>query len=1079
MRKLKVLLGFFFLLYSWMLTAQSFKPVVQNGHAIQYPQNPLIYSLVFSDDGKKILTTGQDGSAILWEVETGRQIISFNNGYEQSVYASDISADNSKIALFNDFCPVQVFDVNKGILEGSYYEGERVWKEISYRGGAFMFDDKLVATPWGFQVYELGQQKPMSEHTMHGSNNYIMKVSRTTDRKFLGVATRDYKTLFFSYPEFKNIGEFSNQELPLGIRFSNDGKFAGTVTEDEVFIYEHSDGKFFEESKRLMQNANDIAFSNDGSEYFVATKRGLEVYSMKDHKKRMTVNDYAHKVATSPNGEIVAIGNNQPNEQIKLYTYPDFLPLRSFKVNNLRNYTAISSPSGRYLAVGMKDRMILWDLKKGVVMLVSFKSDFYLDFAFSKDETILYAKSESILYKYKLDGKLLNKIVLRGNAIALSEDETTLKVLCPENVWHLVQTEGFNILETNKHKIMTSAVYEYYNRSVISSNGEYAAVFDTDFKVFNISSGKTLLSQKYDYSIMARTTALGIDPKGNYLALGKNIYDLNKKKILIQLPYRANNLLSSLEFSHDGMQLFVGTTSGELVIYETTTWKEIHREKVSNSPLKKIHVNQNTNQLFLCSMDGKVVCFDRNQMALKATLIASTLDEYVVTLSSGHYRTSRSDLSSIHFSNKGQTFGLESFDLAYNRPDLVISALGIADEKLVESYKRAWVKRVNKMGFSPEAIGMDIHLPEVQIQNELPITTQDNFLSIDLRAADSKYTLDRLNVHINNIPIYGKKGLSIRDAKVQTIDKTISIELSQGANRIKISVMNDQGVESIADEHNIVCHASFLQPKNYVVSIGISDYKDNDYDLNYAAKDANDIAAKFGTDPSKVFKITDGNATKEKILAIKSELVKSNVNDRVILFVAGHGLLDDKLNYYIGTHDVNFENPSIRGLAYEDLEGLLDGIPARQKLMFIDACHSGEVDKDDAMLVASNKTSFGTINARGFKKVASKSKTLGLENSFQLMQELFADLRKGTGAVVISSASGAEYALESDAWKNGVFTYAILEGLKNRKCDTDQDGAVQVSELKDYVFDRVSDLTNGQQNPTSRRENLEFDFTVW
>ncbi|MEQ6118021.1 caspase family protein, partial [Reichenbachiella sp. MALMAid0571] len=193
---------------------------------------------------------------------------------------------------------------------------------------------------------------------------------------------------------------------------------------------------------------------------------------------------------------------------------------------------------------------------------------------------------------------------------------------------------------------------------------------------------------------------------------------------------------------------------------------------------------------------------------------------------------------------------------------------------------------------------------------------------------------------------------------------------------------------------------------------------DNNYDLNYAAKDANDIAAKFGTDASKVFKITDTNATKEKILAVKSSLMKSKVDDRVILFVAGHGLLDDNLDYFIGTHDVDFENPSARGLPYEDLESLLDGIPARKKLMFIDACHSGEVDKDDAVVAEGNPTGLkdlsgltATIASRGFKTIVSKSNSLGLENSFQLMQELFADLRKGTGAVVISSASGAEFAL--------------------------------------------------------------------
>ena len=81
--------------------------------------------------------------------------------------------------------------------------------------------------------------------------------------------------------------------------------------------------------------------------------------------------------------------------------------------------------------------------------------------------------------------------------------------------------------------------------------------------------------------------------------------------------------------------------------------------------------------------------------------------------------------------------------------------------------------------------------------------------------------------------------------------------------------------------------------------------------------------------------------------------------------------------------------------------------------------------------------------------------------------------------MVISSASGAEYAFESPEWKNGVFTYAILEGLQSGGADADSSGAVRVSELRDYVVDRVRDLTRGKQTPTARRENLEDDFQIY
>lgn len=104
---------------------------------------------------------------------------------------------------------------------------------------------------------------------------------------------------------------------------------------------------------------------------------------------------------------------------------------------------------------------------------------------------------------------------------------------------------------------------------------------------------------------------------------------------------------------------------------------------------------------------------------------------------------------------------------------------------------------------------------------------------------------------------------------------------------------------------------------------------------------------------------------------------------------------------------------------------------------------------------------------------------VGMQNSFQLMQELFSDLSRGNGAVVISAAGGMEYAYESERWNNGVFTYSILRGLVEGLADGDDDEIITVSELKEYVLGEVEALTNGLQKPTSRQENLEFDFRVW
>jgi hypothetical protein len=137
--------------------------------------------------------------------------------------------------------------------------------------------------------------------------------------------------------------------------------------------------------------------------------------------------------------------------------------------------------------------------------------------------------------------------------------------------------------------------------------------------------------------------------------------------------------------------------------------------------------------------------------------------------------------------------------------------------------------------------------------------------------------------------------------------------------------------------------------------------------------------------------------------------------------------------------------------------------------MLIDACHSGEVDKEEINSMGVPADSL----VKGLKPVTQKKKDhLGLANSFELMQSLFVNVGKRTGATIISAASGTQYAWESTHHKNGVFTYAILEAMERHP-------TLKVSELRRIVAERVVYLTNGQQVPTTRSETLSVDWEVW
>jgi uncharacterized caspase-like protein len=95
-----------------------------------------------------------------------------------------------------------------------------------------------------------------------------------------------------------------------------------------------------------------------------------------------------------------------------------------------------------------------------------------------------------------------------------------------------------------------------------------------------------------------------------------------------------------------------------------------------------------------------------------------------------------------------------------------------------------------------------------------------------------------------------------------------------------------------------------------------------------------------------------------------------------------------------------------------------------------------------------------------------------------LLSELFVQLKRGSGASVLAASGGAEFALESGEWTNGVFTHAVRRGLERGEADIDHDGVVTVSELKEFVARAVERLTYRRQRPVARRENLQADFPL-
>jgi hypothetical protein len=266
------------------------------------------------------------------------------------------------------------------------------------------------------------------------------------------------------------------------------------------------------------------------------------------------------------------------------------------------------------------------------------------------------------------------------------------------------------------------------------------------------------------------------------------------------------------------------------------------------------------------------------------------------------------------------------------------------------------------------------------------------------------------------------------------------------------------------------------KPDLYIVSIGVSVYKNYpDRGLKYAADDAKAILQQFSR--SKAYRkiipllLINDSATRGNILQIRQWLLHSRVDDQVILFFSGHGYLDTaKLDLYLCLNPFKIEERGTTGLTFDEMEGVLDSIPARKKLLLIDACYSGEVDKETFEENRKNLRDGLSVD-RGLKDISPVfSSRLVRQTMLDLMKEQFIDVRRRTGSTIITSSGGLSVSYEKDQWKSGLFTYAVISSLKEN---------ITINELKNDILSSVRYLSGGSQAPFIREENNEMNYVVW
>jgi tetratricopeptide (TPR) repeat protein len=193
--------------------------------------------------------------------------------------------------------------------------------------------------------------------------------------------------------------------------------------------------------------------------------------------------------------------------------------------------------------------------------------------------------------------------------------------------------------------------------------------------------------------------------------------------------------------------------------------------------------------------------------------------------------------------------------------------------------------------------------------------------------------------------------------------------------------------------------------------------------------------------PEDVRKLVGKDATLANIRKAVEEWLPSAAkeNDRVVIFFAGHGFLDDNGKAFFAPWDVKLDKLAETAYPMERLGKIVSSsIKAKWKVLFADACHSGAITPE--MIERVNES------------LATTSRDL----------------------LALTASRKRESSYEDKELGHGVFSYFLAQGLSGH-ADRDQDGRVTADELIDYVRFHVREHTfkrGAQQTPI---ENQDFD----
>lgn len=510
------------------------------------------------------------------------------------------------------------------------------------------------------------------------------------------------------------------------------------------------------------------------------------------------------------------------------------------------------------------------------------------------------------------------------------------------------------------------------------------------------------------------------------------------------------SFVGSVALSGDGRLALTGSWDKTAVLWDTVSGAKLQTLQGHTDSIASVALSGDSRRI-LTAGDGTARLWDA--VAGKELCQLISLDagkDWLVVTPEGYFDGSPNAARFVSYRIAGtlEFVPLERYRKQFDRPGLLALVMKGEDPRGKSTVVRDLPPKVRVVAPVPGAEVKDSKLTvqaEAESRGEYPVTT--------------------FRLLLNGRP-YPKK-LGVFDVAEPALGKTTArwdIELEPGKHTLEVLAYT-RAVYGASDPLEVRYTGGrptveIELPTLYVLAVGISKYPRPD-SLDYAHRDAEAIARAYQQHSKAFFKkievkvLTDENATRDAIMDGLDWLRRGMTQkDFGVFFFAGHGVRDERDAVYFLPIDGDKDKLARTAIDGDVLAKELTSTVG-QLTVILDACHAGAI---------------------GGKK---RGLTEGL------LRDLSSEER---GVAMMCSASGLEKAQESHEHRQGLFTVALLEGLRgtgNGKKGADEikvtrskDGAVYFKQQDAYVTERVKEMSKGYQHPVTCIPRTFRDFPV-